>query len=282
MLSPGIAQGCFEFLRVVSQSNIEETAVASCFPSFGAIPGDAIFRVAKKLRWARIDEHRQVKVSDTGRRILELTSYPLRLRQALRDLVELDRPPWIQNAISGRSRVLAYAGNEIAQTIIEAELAAKDGPDEVEFWDFLASIARGERDSRLLRIGREGERLTIEYERSRTGCDPKWVAVESNEDGYDVLSVVSDTQSQALAIEVKSSTIGQSGSAILSRNEWDQSGEFANYCFHFWDLESEKVPRLAIVSREELSLHVPADRGEGSWSVLRIPFRTFQSSFVSP
>ena len=43
--------------------------------------------------------------------------------------------------------------------------------------------ARGLRDGVLTEIGRRGERLTLQYEQSRTGVEPKWIALESSAHG---------------------------------------------------------------------------------------------------
>ena len=63
--------------------------------------------------------------------------------------------------------------------------------------------------------------MTLAHEKDRTGRKPKWVAIDNNEDGYDVFSVVDAEDSRALSIEVKISTMGLAGSFHLTRNEWD-------------------------------------------------------------
>lgn len=71
------------------------------------------------------------------------------LRRAILDYVEIERPPWLQQALNGRARVLAFSGPKVAQVMIEAGLKAGVSADVVEFWDELAARARGLRDARL-------------------------------------------------------------------------------------------------------------------------------------
>jgi hypothetical protein len=203
------------------------------------------------------------------------------LRQALLDYIDVERPPWVQNASFGRSRVLRFAGSAIAQVFIEANLADGTDNEVVAFWDALAARARGQKNDRLLEIGREGERLTLAHEELRTGRKPKWIAIENNEDGYDVLSVVASDNSGHLSIEVKTSTMGTAGSFHLTRNEWDRSTELDNHLFHLWAMRPNSKPSLAIVVPQEMQNHIPHDSGSGSWESVEIPFAVFQDSFQS-
>ena len=80
--------------------------------------------------------------------------------EPLFDYIDAARPPWIQNASFGRSRVLSFAGSTIAQVFVEANLAHGTDDDVVAFWDALTARARGQKNDRLTEIGRQGERLT--------------------------------------------------------------------------------------------------------------------------
>ena len=200
------------------------------------------------------------------------------LRQALLDHIEAAKPPWVQCATYGRSRVMAFAGSGVAQVMVEAGLANGYGDDIVAFWDELAARARGLRDASLSRIGREGERLTITHETARTGREPKWVAINNNSDGYDVLSIVGDGDSGSLSIEVKTTTQGLAGSFHLTRNEWEMAQERVCHVFHLWDVKSQP-PRLAKGSVEAIAAHVPADSGAGTWESVVIPFSAFDYRF---
>jgi hypothetical protein len=209
-------------------------------------------------------------------RVLPLTAE--RLRTALLDVVEATDPPWVQNARFGRRRFLQYAPVEIAQICEEAGL--EDGADEgtVAFWDTLAAKARGLRDVRLNEIGREGERLSLAYETQRTGKRPKWIAIDSNEDGYDVLSHIASDDARRLCIEVKASRQGTHGALHLTRHEWETALSLLNFQMHLWDL-SQPTPGLAVLGISDIEEHLPADNGLGAWDVAKLPFSAFQSQF---
>jgi hypothetical protein len=151
----------------------------------------------------------------------------------------------------------------------------------VDFWDSLASIARGQQKDQLLAIGREGERLTLSYEAVRTGMKPRWVAVDSNQDGYDVLSVRAWDDPALLSIEVKASRSGLEGDLHLTRHEWEIALERPAHVFHLWDLASNPV-RLAIVNMGEMAVHVPLDAGAGGWKLIEVPFAAFRELFSVP
>ena len=176
-------------------------------------------------------------------------------------------------AIDGRLKVLSFSPTEIAQSLIEAELARGYENEVVQFWDRLAAIARGLRNAELGEIGREGERLTLAFERERTGREPKWRSVESNSDGYDVLSVASASDLGHLPIEVKASRMGMRGAFHLTRNEWDATQLMPLHQFHLWDLSKSGSPSLAVVSRPNVAEHVSLDVGAGQWGEVATPLR---------
>lgn len=207
-----------------------------------------------------------------------MSGYEARVRRALLDYIDVVRPPWIQNATFGRNRVITFAGSDIAQVFVEAGLAYGTDKDVVDFWDELAARARGQKGVRLNAVGRAGERLTIELETRRTGRAPKWVSVDSNADGYDVLSVAGPADSRHLSIEVKATTVGAAGSFHLTANEWERAIVSDLYAFHLWDMRAA-IPALAVLSKEDVDPHIPADRGNGRWESVEIPFGAFSERF---
>ena len=148
------------------------------------------------------------------------------------------------------------------------------------FWDALAARARGQKDDRLNAIGREGERLSLAFERERTGRQPKWVAIDNNDDGYDILSVVSADDLRKQSIEVKASTLGLRGSFFLTRNEWERAMEAEQHSFHVWSLATTP-PTLAVLDSVAVSEHVAADQGDGEWRVIEVPLRAFHARFTA-
>ena len=278
-ISPGVVQGCLELLALVSKQRLNFAQVCSSFSCLGNLPSATVVETAQVLNWLHADEHGCAVATVAGGRLMSVVGYEAQLRQALLDYIDIERPPWIQNASFGRSRVLAFAGVAVAQLFVEGNLADGSSDEVVAFWDELAARARGNTHARLNNIGRIGERLTLRYERDRTGRNPRWIAIDNNADGYDVLSVVDAGRAELLSIEVKTSTLGSRGSFFLSRNEWDTADESSAHVFHLWNVAAMKNPLLAIVSAEVMREHVPVDSGDGAWEQVEIPFRTFAPAF---
>lgn len=279
--SPGLAQGCFELLGIASRNALTFPQIHSSFAYFGSLPTAKVVSTAQGIGWLCVSDEGIASLTPTGSRLLSIAGYEPMLRQALLDYMDIARPPWLQNATYGRSRVIRFAGSELAQVFVEAGLAYGVEDDVVAFWDAMAALARGQKNGRLSEIGRQGERLSIAHEQARTGRKPKWVAIDNNEDGYDLLSIVETGDSRPLSIEVKASTMGLSGSLHLTRNEWDRSQEVENHTFHLWAIESDNQNALAVLAPTELQDHVPVDLGAGSWEVVEIPFSAFRSHFVA-
>lgn len=276
--SPGVAQGCFELLGIVSRSSLSVAQIGSAFSHFSAMRSGDIVAFAQDAGWIRSAEEGTLELTPSGSKLLALEGYGPMLRQALMDYVDACRPPWVQGAAFGRSRVMAFAGGGVAQVIVEAGLGASFDDDVVAFWDSLAARARGLRDTSLSRIGRIGEKLTITHEEARTGRKPKWVAINNNADGYDVLSVVEKGDLRSLSIEVKTTSQGMLGSIHLTRNEWEMAQERSTHVFHLWDIQREPA-RLAKVSVSDMADHVPSDTGAGLWESASIPVAAFTDVF---
>lgn len=277
--SPGLAQGCFDLLSIASRNTLTFDEIPSSFAYFGSIAASKVVETTQGLRWICANDDGTVGVTSSGSQLLGIVGYEPMLRQALLDYIDVVLPPWVQNASFGRSRVLSFAGSEIAQVFVEAGLAHGTEESVVAFWDEIAARARGQKTGRLTTIGRHGERLTLAYEENRTGQKPEWVAIENNADGYDVLSVVEPDNLRQLSIEVKTSTLGLSGVFHLTRNEWERALESMKHVFHLWDARANVAPRLAVVEPQEMQAHIPTDLGSGSWESVAIPFSAFGSLF---
>lgn len=277
--SPGLALACFELLEMAVRRDMRLTSIAAEFSKIGVMPASKVLDLAQTLNWIRSGEDGRATVTIEGQRILSLPGYEGRARRALLDYIDVVRPPWVQNAIFGRAKVIAFAGNDIAQVFVEAGLAHGTETEVVEFWDELAARARGQRGIRLNVIGRAGERLTIEHETKRTDRTPRWVSIDSNADGYDVLSVAGPSDPRHLSIEVKATKIGLAGSFHLTANEWERAIVSDLHAFHLWDMSSS-CPALAELSKDDVAPHVPADRGEGRWESVEIPFGAFSRMFA--
>jgi hypothetical protein len=169
---------------------------------------------------------------------------------------------------------------DLFNLLAEAGVTIGTAPSIVAFWDALAAKVRSDDAAKLNQIGREGESLTLQFEHQRTGRRPKWTAIESNREGYDILSVIDAGNEAPLAIEVKTSTVGLHGLIHLTRGEWVQANQLANFAMYLWDISNRMTVRLAQVDRAMLEPHVAENRGEGSWRECEFPFGAFEANFV--
>lgn len=279
-LSPGLVLSCFELLEMAQRRNLGFAGISTEFSKIGVMSAEIVLDLAQTLNWIRAREDGVATVTVEGLRILSLPSYERRVRQALLDYIDAIRPTWLQNATFGRAKVITFAGSDIAQVFVEAGLAHGTDKEVVEFWDEVAARARGLKGVRLNAIGRAGERLTIEHETKRTGQKPKWISIDSNADGYDVLSIAGPSDVRYLSIEVKTSMIGLKGSFHVTANEWESTIASDLHVFHLWDMSSN-CPALAVLSKEDVAPHIPADRGEGQWESVEIPFEVFSGMFAN-
>jgi hypothetical protein len=278
--SPGVLTSCFELLGLIGRHTLTFPQVRASFDSVGVVPIDVAIESSIGAGWARVGEDGYASITQNGERVLGFGNHADRLRQAILDFIDVYQPFWVQNASFGRAKLLGFAGSAVAQVFLEAGLV--DGTDEatVGFWDALAGRARGQKNDRLLSIGREGERLTIDYELTRTGRQPRWISLDSNEDGYDVLSIVGPGDPRTLSIEVKTTIVGLSGCFYLTRNEWDRALEAKNHVFHVWDMSKARSRRLAVLLPKDVEPHVALDQGDGEWKELFVPLTAFSTNFI--
>lgn len=277
-LSPGIAFGCISLLGAVSRNILTPAAAASL--ALSSVASQDVLDACLRLRWVEISSEGVLALTARGARAFAADSERQKLRFLVFDHVDAENPPWLQLASAGRREMLSQAPSGIRQVFVEAGLAYGDDEDVIAFWDNLAARARGLRSAVLTEIGRRGERLTIAHEFRRTGVRPKWVALESTFDGYDVLSQLSFDDRRRLTIEVKASEQPINRAFFhISRNEWDTAEECLHHEFHLWDL-SATTPRIAILPVLELAKHIPSDGGEGTWKETAVPFGAFSSHFI--
>lgn len=274
-LSPGLVHSCSELLSLIDRRPITLPELRTSFSSIGVMSSAHAIEYSQKMRWIVTGDAGTAEITHNGRRFLVSEPVQGRMRQALLDLIEIERPFWVQNAIQGRRRVLDFVSTALAQVFLEGGLVDGTSKDVVEFWDMLAAEARGQRNAAFLSIGRAGERLSIAYETQRTGRKPRWIAVDNNADGFDLLSVVSTDSAQKLSIEVKATTVGSAAVMHISRNEWDYAVSARSHVFHLWDMAAPE-PRLAVLQPEEIEIHMPIDNQDGEWQEVTIPFKTFE------
>ncbi|WP_033073477.1 DUF3883 domain-containing protein [Sphingopyxis sp. MWB1] len=277
-LSPGLAQAGIALLDLLQRRPLSAADLLSGLPKVGGMSSASALSLAEALAWLDINEAGELQASAAGVQVCDADGYEAALRSILLHYVDTQNPDWLQNATFGRSRVLNFCPVGVRQVFVEAGLAGALDDEVVAFWDWLAAIARGLQKDQLVSIGREGERLTLIHEEARTGAKPRWIAIDSNQDGYDVLSVRATDDRAFLSIEVKASRSGRNGSLHLTRHEWEIALDRPFHLFHLWDL-SCAPPRLASVGMDEMAAHVPIDAGAGGWEKVEVPFKAFESLF---
>lgn len=194
-------------------------------------------------------------------------------------LIEL--PEWAKLMTLGRGRFIKRLGSEeyrdVRSLFRQAGLLEEPpSADDVEWWDEIQAQVRLQHDAEKMRRAREAEQLSIKHERERLAklgvlLEPRWMAVEDNTVGYDVLSY-NPGQFGPLnkLIEVKS-TIASPLRFFLTRNEWEQAKKFGGaYVFHVWNLQREPAV-LYEKTVEQIAPHVPQDSQKGQWKTALIP-----------
>lgn len=277
--SPGLAQSGLALLELLKRMPLSPPDLLSGLAKVGGMPSSAALELSQSLNWLVVTDAGLLKASPAGLRVAGCESYEAALRRIVIDYAESLSPDWLQNAPWGRSRVLSFCPVGVRQVLVEAGVASGTGDAVVAFWDHLAALARGRRDDRLLKIGRRGERLSIAYEHARTGVEPRWIAIDNNQDGFDVLSVRASDDRTPLSIEVKTTT-SVAGGLHLTRNEWDQALDSLAHVFHIWVVAGTASPRLAVVTIETMAEHIPGDIGAGEWREVLIPISEFEALFA--
>lgn len=187
------------------------------------------------------------------------------------------QPTWAKLMTLGRRRFVKKLNRDEASIFREAGLLGEPPDDEtINWWDRITGKIRHEQDKKKLEQGRAAEKLTIEYELSALKAQgiqesPKWIAIEDNTAGYDVLSYSKNEFGLInKMIEVKSS-IASPLRFYLSRNEWDHAVIYgSSYLFYIWDMRANP-PNLFIKTIDEILPHIPADNEKGKWKNVEIP-----------
>lgn len=196
------------------------------------------------------------------------------IREGLSVLIEVHRPWWIKLSPYGRQRLASGLTQDEQQTFRAAGLYdAQPSSEAIEWWDRLAAQARAEQDERLGAQGRRAELLSLNHEvdrlkREAIDLAPVWTALDDNAAGYDIRSYNKTLYGIAnLLIEVKS-TSRNPPRIILTRGEWEAAQKYQSaYTFHIWQFPDET---LSIRTVQEISAHIPDDRGDGLWQKVEI------------
>lgn len=279
-LSVGLLYTGHDILDVFSKYQISgETLNGMPARSYVAPYRDSV-NFALKCGWLELGDYSILRPSHRGQAILAESNYQEKLRLQIEDFIEVVQPRWCKLIPHGRAQALGFMDADSKQCFREAGLVETPPSDfVVEWWDRLAARSRGRQKDILNDIGRIGERLSIDYETKRVGKAPKWQAIESNADGYDILSYVSESNNSSLTIEVKASVQSiVSATFHVTRNEWEYAKDSGMHEFHIW-ANVDRRPMLAILSINDLEPHIPINKGQGSWEMAEISYTALSSAF---
>jgi hypothetical protein len=259
-----------DFLSFIQQEGFSEELVRNSFDKYKYSPTERVLQISFNCNWCTIDKYGKLILTPRGKKISEVEGEEALFYQ-LEDVIKNFEPSWAPIIFRGREAAKSYLPDEIHQCFKEAGLFSKDlSNDLVDKWDKLARAYIALRNNEFLEIGREGEKLSIYYEKERTDNNPVWQSVEANFAGYDLLSIIDKENKEPLKIEVKATKVNFDDAVFyLSRDEWLTARLGNNYVFHLWNLEEKK---LYSVDSSIVSKHIPEDKGEGEWKKVKIKF----------
>ena len=275
MFAVGTLYAAKDFLELTFEAELTSELFKLSFKSFKYSNPEKILQIVFKCGWALVTEGGTITLSDKGQEIASKT-YQTGLLLQLEDLIANYNPEWASLLPKGRAYAKNYLPPDAKQCFKEAGLFEDLTDEIIKYWDKLAIAYRNYSNQRKLEVGRRGERLTCIYELERTGIKPRWQSIESNLDGFDILSIIDNQSRESLSIEVKATTSKiRYAKFHVTRREWDTANNTAHYLFHLWHIS--ETPLLKVVELEKITPHIPIDNGEGLWESVEIPYKLFFS-----
>lgn len=282
-LSVNVLTSAVTLLKRIETYNFLSLEEISYF-EIASISSEDIFFFAETCGWVKREDNDKPVLTVRGREILSLDMRELYYeskRVMLTDYILKVMPIWSQRIPFGRVEAIIFMTKDEKACFAEANLLSEH-PDlnVVEWWDILANQIRTISSQRKNDVGRAGESNTLCYERNRTASEPKWMSIDSNLLGYDIISHKSESDMTVLLIEVKASTEDvQKAYFHVSANEWNVATTNEAYVFHLWSL-SNAIKRLAIVEPHDIKPYIPINNSFGEWESVKIPFSCFANKFI--
>ena len=244
----------------------------------------ALFELTERCGWIGHEVEKPILLS-RGATILHLHNVgqeKAAFAEMLRDYVLKARPAWRSRIPYGRKEVALFLSQDENACFEETDLLSPLlTPSIREWWDSLAAEIRKELAFNLEETGRQGEQLSLRYEKGRTQQEPFWAAFESNLLGYDIISVVHKGCPQPLLVEVKASVSPISEAVFhIFANEWAVASNSSAYVFHLWSLLHNEY-KLAVLTPEEVFPHIPTNHLSGEWESVKVRFSSFREKFLS-
>lgn len=204
-------------------------------------------------------------------------------RSVLKQIILTFEPVWYNLFPLGHAIVMKAVNQNIRQCFREAGLLVAFPENEIiNWWDELAGRIRTKQDKIKLEVGRDGERLSYEYETSRLESEgisklPIWMALANNTIGYDIKSYnKSDYGLVNKLIEVKSCSTDDI-TIYLTRHEWKKATEYKEkYYFHIWHVPTKTL--VCELTMEEMKPYILDSKEYTEWTTLAISFKNIWES----
>jgi len=242
----GIIYSARDFLKIIHHNQGIEVSAIRDSEKFVLTNFSNVLKLCQEVDWIEIDIDGDVNITSRGEEVLACGNYPESLR-------------------------VNFLPYHVRQCFVEAELFSSTDLSVVDWWDSQRHFVIDNISFQRQKTGRLGEKLSLDYEKKRTGVEPYWQAIESDLAGYDILSVLKSNNNSPLMIEVKTSNLVKKEAIMyLTRNEWEVSKSSKNYVYHLWTLEPEE--NLVIIQTSQIEEHIPSDEGDGKWKNVAIPF----------
>jgi len=201
-------------------------------------------------------------------------------RVCLQSVLLIELPVWAKLMTLGRGRFMGRLKTEefrdIRSLFRQARLLDDPPPqDVIAWWDDIQAHVRHQNDTTRLISARDAELLTLRREEEllrHAGISepPRWIAIEDNTAGYDVLSYTPGKFGPLNKLVEVKSTVASPVRFYLTRNEWEQALDYETaYLFNIWDM-TKSPPILYEKTVSDLTPHVPADHGKGRWQTVVI------------
>jgi len=178
-------------------------------------------------------------------------------------------PDWIHFIQKGFKEVESYAPKRMKLIFENFNLFNIKDKRVKDWWISVRGMNQNKNYKRLKEIGSEGEEIILNFEKKRTKKTPVRVSLQSDYYGYDILSYENKNSDSKIRIEVKNCENNRLH-FYLTRNEYENSNS-KNYFFYFIDSRNKNARILYIFQNNLIIDDISKDRGEGSWSSVKIP-----------
>jgi hypothetical protein len=276
MFSVGVLYSSQTLLEVIDAGGVDTANFAASFAKIGVADAKIVLATAQTCRWLHISEDGAIRLTERGLYLRSIAVTEVYLREQLFDVLMAAPPPWSRKVIQGRFEALQTMPDDARQCFEDCGLTDRLDDDTVAWWDRTGDSLRSVRSRAMNIVGRKAEKLSLQYEKKRTGKDPIWQGFETAVSGFDVLSFVDASSSKTLKIEVKGSGMRKNeASFFVTRNEWNTATKSIEFLFHLWLVHDP--PKLFVVPAADVKPHIPVDIGSGRWTGAELYFRDFGS-----